>query len=38
MKIGSLAGEELNTAPEFEDCRTAALSIMYRSSKCSRLR
>ncbi len=25
MKIGSLAGEELNTAPEFEDCRTAAL-------------
>jgi len=25
MKIGSLAGEELNAAPEFEDCRTAAL-------------
>jgi len=25
MKIGSLAGEELNAAPEFEDCRAAAL-------------
>jgi len=25
MKIGSLAGEELNAAPEFEDCRNAAL-------------
>jgi uncharacterized protein (TIGR00299 family) protein len=25
MKIGSLAGEELNAAPEFEDCRIAAL-------------
>lgn len=24
MKIGSLAGEELNAAPEFEDCRSAA--------------
>ncbi len=24
MKIGSLAGEELNAAPEFEDCRAAA--------------
>ena len=24
MKIGSLSGEELNAAPEFEDCRTAA--------------
>ena len=25
MKIGSLDGEELNAAPEFEDCRAAAL-------------
>ncbi len=25
MKIGSLSGKEFNTAPEFEDCRTAAL-------------
>jgi uncharacterized protein (TIGR00299 family) protein len=25
IKVGSLAGEELNAAPEFEDCRTAAL-------------
>jgi len=25
IKIGSLAGEELNAAPEFEDCRKAAL-------------
>jgi len=25
MKIGSLKGEELNAAPEFEDCRAAAL-------------
>jgi uncharacterized protein (TIGR00299 family) protein len=24
MKIGTLAGEELNAAPEFEDCRTVA--------------
>ena len=24
MKLGSLAGEEFNAAPEFEDCRTAA--------------
>jgi uncharacterized protein (TIGR00299 family) protein len=24
MKIGTLAGEELNAAPEFEDCRAAA--------------
>ena len=24
IKVGSLAGEELNTAPEFEDCRAAA--------------
>jgi uncharacterized protein (TIGR00299 family) protein len=24
IKIGTLAGEELNAAPEFEDCRTAA--------------
>ena len=24
MKIGSLAGDELNAAPEFEDCRSAA--------------
>ncbi|QHN02834.1 nickel pincer cofactor biosynthesis protein LarC [Granulicella sp. WH15] len=24
MKIGSLAGEELNSAPEFEDCKAAA--------------
>jgi len=24
IKIGSLAGEELNAAPEFEDCRSAA--------------
>jgi uncharacterized protein (TIGR00299 family) protein len=26
MKIGSLAGEEFNAAPEFEDCRAAALA------------
>ena len=26
IKIGSLAGEALNAAPEFEDCRTAAAS------------
>jgi uncharacterized protein (TIGR00299 family) protein len=25
IKVGSLAGEELNSAPEFEDCRAAAL-------------
>ena len=25
IKRGSLAGEELNAAPEFEDCRAAAL-------------
>ena len=25
VKVGSLAGEELNAAPEFEDCRAAAL-------------
>ena len=25
IKLGSLAGEELNAAPEFEDCRSAAL-------------
>jgi uncharacterized protein (TIGR00299 family) protein len=25
MKIGSLAGEEMNAAPEFEDCRAAAM-------------
>ena len=25
MKVGSLTGEELNAAPEFEDCRTAAV-------------
>jgi uncharacterized protein (DUF111 family) len=24
MKIGSLEGEEMNAAPEFEDCKTAA--------------
>jgi pyridinium-3,5-bisthiocarboxylic acid mononucleotide nickel chelatase len=24
IKIGSLSGEELNAAPEFEDCRAAA--------------
>jgi uncharacterized protein (DUF111 family) len=26
MKIGSLAGKELNAAPEFEDCRAAAVA------------
>jgi hypothetical protein len=26
VKIGTLDGEELNAAPEFEDCRTAALA------------
>jgi uncharacterized protein (TIGR00299 family) protein len=26
IKVGSLRGEELNAAPEFEDCRTAALA------------
>ena len=26
IKVGSLAGEELNAAPEFEDCRAAALA------------
>jgi pyridinium-3,5-bisthiocarboxylic acid mononucleotide nickel chelatase len=25
IKIGSLAGEVLNAAPEFEDCRAAAV-------------
>jgi uncharacterized protein (TIGR00299 family) protein len=26
MKVGSLAGEELNAAPEFEDCRAACVT------------
>jgi uncharacterized protein (DUF111 family) len=24
VKVGSLAGEEMNAAPEFEDCKAAA--------------
>jgi uncharacterized protein (DUF111 family) len=26
MKVGTLGGEEMNAAPEFEDCKAAAAS------------